>query len=56
MASRIKTEMPATADINAILINARALRAEAMAEMMRGLGRAVRRLWMRRPSQVQPAH
>lgn len=56
MASRIKTEVLATADINAILINARALRAEAMAEMMRGLGRGVRRLWTRAHIRTQPAH
>lgn len=56
MASRIKTEMPTTADINAILINARALRAEAMAEMMRSLGRGLKRLWTRAHVRTQPAH
>lgn len=56
MASRIKTETPSTADINAILINARILRAEAMAEMFRGLGRALKRIRTRRPVPAQAAH
>ncbi len=56
MASRIKTETPSTADINAILIQARALRAEAMAEMFRGLGRALKRVWTRHPAAAQAAH
>ncbi len=56
MASQIKTEMPSSVDLNAAILRAQAMRSEAMSEMLRGIGRGVKRFWARLHLQTRPAH